>query len=323
LRMPSRRPRVMPATLSSFVPLIIALSGARETGQFGRETLGWKGSKRTFPTGDTDAPSFDLETERALIFPQRRCDARLHARRLNLTSRVKASRVRRRAHALLADTRKGQHGLWRVHGVGNRRSSRRREAIGVGVLTPVLGRRVLARAGLQQRGLRVRVGVLMRVLVLVRVRRCHSLRRRCLTSGHMLRVVHLARLAVHRWVMFVRALAVRRRHRRRRERGGERTRGLRSVGRSGCGEGRLRAEVGARRRRYRANPGRRGARRVCLGHVRKSQGRESLAIQRTRSVLVIVRSVRRTPGLLLRIGGIQLFGFLPQIASVYLLFAVV
>jgi hypothetical protein len=38
---------------------------------------------------------------------------------------------------------------------------------------------------------------------------------------------------------------------------------------------------------------------------------------------VIVRSVRRTPGLLLRIGGIQLIGFLPQIASVYLLFAVV
>jgi hypothetical protein len=273
LRMPSRRPRVMPATLSSFVPLIIALSGGRENGQFGQETLGRKVSKRTFPTGDTNAPGFDLETEGALVFPQRRCDARLHARRLNLASRVKASRVRRRAHALLADARKGQHGLWRVHRVGNRRSSRRCEAIGVGVLTPVLGRRVLARAGLQQRGLRVRVGMLMRVLVLVRVGRCHSLRRRCLTSGHMLRVVHLARLAVHRWVVFVRALAVRRRHRRRRERGGERTRGLGSVGRSGRSEGRLRAEVGARRRRYRANPGRRGARRVCLGHVRKSQGR--------------------------------------------------
>jgi hypothetical protein len=38
---------------------------------------------------------------------------------------------------------------------------------------------------------------------------------------------------------------------------------------------------------------------------------------------VIVRSVRRTPGLLLRSGGIQLIGCLPQIASVYLLFAVV
>lgn len=105
----------------------------------------------------------------------------------------------------MVDARERQSGLLRAHGIGNRRrAGRRRHAIGV-VLTPVLRRRVLARAGRQQRRLRVLVGVLMLMLVLmlvlvlmrvlvrvrVRVRRGHRLGRRGLAGGHMWLIIHL------------------------------------------------------------------------------------------------------------------------------------
>lgn len=74
-KMPSRRPRVIPATLRSFVPLIIWLSGKQSISLLiPREPVTNNSSepnakKRTFPSGDTDTFRLDLKTEAALVFP--------------------------------------------------------------------------------------------------------------------------------------------------------------------------------------------------------------------------------------------------------------
>jgi hypothetical protein len=84
LRMPSRRPRVMPATLSSFVPLIMWLSRKVVSicGQQGR-------GSRTFATCDTNTLRLDLKTQTAFVFPQRGSHTGLHPRRGDLASVVK------------------------------------------------------------------------------------------------------------------------------------------------------------------------------------------------------------------------------------------
>lgn len=66
-KIPSRRPRVIPATLSSLVPLIIWLSLLVSI----NELQGWGGEeeKLTLSTGNTDALGFHLITEAAFIFP--------------------------------------------------------------------------------------------------------------------------------------------------------------------------------------------------------------------------------------------------------------
>lgn len=87
-KMPSRRPRVMPATLSSLVPLIMWLSAEQlEHGHTSEQTV------RTFATRNTNAFSFNLEAQTAFIFPQSSGHTRLHAWWGNLASVIKGVRL--------------------------------------------------------------------------------------------------------------------------------------------------------------------------------------------------------------------------------------
>ena len=88
-KMPSRRPRVIPATLRSFVPLIMWLSVNQSVSCFPRVMTSVAGKKqRTFPPGDTDTFRLNLKTEAALVFPQRRSHPRLHPGWSDLTGSV-------------------------------------------------------------------------------------------------------------------------------------------------------------------------------------------------------------------------------------------
>jgi hypothetical protein len=84
--MPSRRPRVIPATFRSLVPLIMWLSSRSQ------RTIFLRGGrpKITFTASNTDALGFNLETQAAFVLPQRSGHAGLHSRRGNLTSVVKS-----------------------------------------------------------------------------------------------------------------------------------------------------------------------------------------------------------------------------------------
>ena len=83
LRIPSLRPRVMPATLSSLVPLIIRLSTTLSTGSKHKLCV-----RRTFSASNADTLGFNLITETSLVFPQRRGNPRFGAGGSGLSGRV-------------------------------------------------------------------------------------------------------------------------------------------------------------------------------------------------------------------------------------------
>jgi hypothetical protein len=86
LRIPSLRPRVIPATFNSLVPFIIWLSA--KMSQF--EILQKRVSLLTLASGNTDSLGFDLETQAALVFPQSGSHSWLHPGRSNLAGSIKA-----------------------------------------------------------------------------------------------------------------------------------------------------------------------------------------------------------------------------------------
>ncbi len=97
-KMPSRRPRVIPATLRSLVPLIMWLSVIRSADVPISSVIGTSkalvayAKERTFPSGDTDAFCLNLKTEAALVFPQSRSHPRLHPGRSDLAGGVEGLR---------------------------------------------------------------------------------------------------------------------------------------------------------------------------------------------------------------------------------------
>ena len=85
-RMPSRRPRVIPATLSNLVPLIKWLSRCCVSSRTFKSKYD---TEPTFTTSNTNALGFDLETQTSFIFPECSCNPWFHARRRNLPGGVK------------------------------------------------------------------------------------------------------------------------------------------------------------------------------------------------------------------------------------------
>ena len=132
-RMPSRRPRVIPATFNSLVPLIMWLSATSVSHP--ARSLHAGAVKPTFTSSDANSSSLNLETETPLILPERGGHTRLHSRWRLLTCGVEASILV--LHGILSghSTRQWQHVLWLGQLVRNgRRCWRRRQAIGVAVL---------------------------------------------------------------------------------------------------------------------------------------------------------------------------------------------
>lgn len=87
LRIPSRRPRVIPATFSSFVPLIMWLSGCSVSQWC--PTSKFRGIARTLAPRHADSLRFHLVAEAALILPQGGGHAWLGSRRGDLAGGVK------------------------------------------------------------------------------------------------------------------------------------------------------------------------------------------------------------------------------------------
>ena len=85
LRMPSLRPRVMPATFKSLVPLIMWLSGLGISAWFNRVDH----VLRTFTSGNANSLRFDLETQASFVLPEGRRHPRFHAGRGDLAGAVK------------------------------------------------------------------------------------------------------------------------------------------------------------------------------------------------------------------------------------------
>jgi hypothetical protein len=84
LRIPSRRPLVMPATLRSLVPLIIWLSD--RTRNVRKLDLRLRTSRRhTFSSGNAGTLDVNLEAQSSLILPKSSRNPRLHARGCNLS----------------------------------------------------------------------------------------------------------------------------------------------------------------------------------------------------------------------------------------------
>lgn len=172
-KMPSRRPRVIPATFNSLVPLIMWLSATSVSHQ--ALLLHSEALKPTFTSSDADASSLNLETETPFVLPQRGGNARLHPRGRLLTCGVETSVLV--LHGVLSrhSTRQRQHVLWLGQRVRNRRRGRGgRQAVGVPVLA------VLAR-----------IGVLCGLLVVVHGGRGDGLRRR---TRHVLGVIDVGAL---------------------------------------------------------------------------------------------------------------------------------
>lgn len=67
LRIPSRRPLVMPATFNSLVPLIMWLSANHVSSSLSHRLYDQK--QPTLSTCDTNTPCFNLEAQAALVFP--------------------------------------------------------------------------------------------------------------------------------------------------------------------------------------------------------------------------------------------------------------
>lgn len=85
LRMPSRRPRVIPATLRSFVPLMKWLS--KHVSQV--SIIDKKNRMRpTFATSNANSLSLNLKAQAALVFPQRGSHSRLYPGRCHLSGRI-------------------------------------------------------------------------------------------------------------------------------------------------------------------------------------------------------------------------------------------
>ena len=158
LRMPSRRPRVIPATFSSFVPLIMWLSAPRRTSRQYSVMSPYEGYEdltiRTFSAGNTDATSLDLVAEAPFVFPERCGNAGLHAGRRDLARCVEPSVLVLHGGSLARDAWQGRR--WgenpaATHGARHRRcGGRRSQAIRVAVLMAVRtrGRGVLGWARL-------------------------------------------------------------------------------------------------------------------------------------------------------------------------------
>lgn len=209
----------------------------------------------------------------------------------------------------MVDIREREYRGATAHGVGDGRACGWREGTWVSVPTRISRRRILALAGLEQRGLLVLM--LVRVLVRVRIGRGDSLRRGRRACRHVRGIVHIGISSVHGHgrVMLVRRAGFSMQYR---EGGRLGARRLRPNGRGSRREGGLRAEVGARDGRGRANPGRRVGCRVRLMEVRERKRRRPVVqIQRTRRGRTVVGGVDvvRTPGVRLRDAGeLQLFG---------------
>lgn len=96
LRIPSRRPRVIPATLSSLVPLIIWLSVCCFISECEPNPLEY-GESLTFSSGDADTLRFHLVAETTLIFPQCGRDSRFGSWRCDLSSGIIDVSLKRRS----------------------------------------------------------------------------------------------------------------------------------------------------------------------------------------------------------------------------------
>ena len=120
-RIPSRRPRVIPATFSSFVPLIMWLSSPHAL--VPSTLLSSRGDKITFSPGDTNTARLHLEAEASLVLPERSGDSWLHARRRNLACLVESMILV--LHALL-NSRERQNIRSLGHAIGHGGSARGR-----------------------------------------------------------------------------------------------------------------------------------------------------------------------------------------------------
>lgn len=124
-RMPSRRPLVIPATLSSFVPLIMELSALVSLPITSSGYI-----RRTFSPGNAHALGFHLITKTPFILPESGRDTGLRSRGSHLTGRVidvalqrrsGVVAVSRRRHAMASDC-KWLDGIltgWRANLPGN------------------------------------------------------------------------------------------------------------------------------------------------------------------------------------------------------------
>lgn len=106
--MPSRRPRVMPATFRSFVPLMKWLSRAHVNICPGQRL---SSMEPTFTTSHADSLRFDLKAKTSFILPQCRCHPRLHSRWSNLASRVEWNW---RGRGVSLSRSRQTRGLWHV-----------------------------------------------------------------------------------------------------------------------------------------------------------------------------------------------------------------
>ena len=124
LRMPSRRPRVIPATFNSFVPLIMWLSAPRRNKPLVLHYIALRRlGPRTFSASNTDSTSLYLVAETAFVLPERRGDSRLHAGRRNLTRCVESAVLVLHGPPLPWDTRESRR--WREHSAAAHRARHR------------------------------------------------------------------------------------------------------------------------------------------------------------------------------------------------------
>jgi len=188
-RIPSRRPRVMPATLSSLVPLIIWLSATDRS----INSLSSQPGLLTFSTGNADTTGFYLKAKTTLILPESGSHTGLHSRRCNLAGRVEASLIRVWRQSWLATNAGQRQDRWACSHVWyTLRAARGRcQTICIPILPAIMSGGILRWPGLQEWWL------------LVGVVRSDRLRWGCWTRGHVLLVIHLWSSCIHRLILVV------------------------------------------------------------------------------------------------------------------------